>query len=118
MELVLRLAARAEAVGVPDVLARVRHHPGRITADLRHTHEHMARVYDAFLAHAPPADVARVARRVRAAVLADAGAERLGDGDYALAARLFGRALLGGARPDRWARAIARGARGRLRRGG
>lgn len=118
MELVLRLALHAEAVGVPDVLARVRHHPGRLTANLRHTHEHMARVYDAFLAHAPPPEVARAARRMRAAVLSNAGAERLGDGDYALAARLFARALVGGARPDRWVRAIARGARDRLRRGG
>jgi glycosyltransferase involved in cell wall biosynthesis len=117
LELVLRLALRTEAVGVPDVLARVRHHAGRITANLRHAHEHTARVYDRFLAHAPPPELARAARRVRAAVLADAGAERLGDGDYALAARLFGRALLGGARPDRWARAVVRGARGRLRRG-
>jgi len=118
LELVLRLALRAEAVGVPDVLARVRHHPGRLTAKLRHAHEHTARVYDAFLAHGPPPELARAARRVRAAVLADAGAERLGHGDYAVAARMFVRALLGGARPDRWARSIARGARDRLRRGG
>jgi glycosyltransferase involved in cell wall biosynthesis len=116
-ELVLRLALHAEALALGEVLARVRAHPGRITAACADPFERSALVYDLFLARSPPPELARAARRVRARLLADAGAQRLSRGEYGRAGRLFARALADGPSPARWLRAVARGVRGRLRGG-
>ncbi|HEX6747223.1 MAG TPA: glycosyltransferase family 2 protein [Longimicrobium sp.] len=113
-ELELRLALRADAAAVGEVVARVREHPGRSTAALADPFERSAAVYDCFLELDPPAELARVARRMRARQLADAGAHRLAGGEYAAAARLFARSLPH-APAAGWLRALARGARGRLR---
>jgi hypothetical protein len=117
-ELHLRLAMRADVLAVDQVLARVRDHGGRTTARTTHLFTTVVGTYDAFLETNPPADVARLVRRGRAVHLADAGAEQLARGAWITAARMFARALLGGVRPGHWARAVVRGARARLRRGG
>jgi len=92
-ELILRLALRAAVVAVPDILARVRDHPGRITAATAYPYEQSVLVYELFLAGKPDADLAAVARRVCARELARAGLQRLNAGDLARATVLFTRAL-------------------------
>lgn len=116
-ELHLRLALRADVLALDQPLARVRDHGERTTARAVELFTSVVGTFDAFLETGPPADVARLARRVRALHLADAGAEQLARGAWGAAARMFARSLLGGVRPGHWARAIARGARARLRRG-
>jgi glycosyltransferase involved in cell wall biosynthesis len=117
-ELHLRLALRADALAIDQTLARVRDHGGRTTAQAADLFTTVVGTFDAFLETNPPADVARLVRRGRAVHLTDAGAEQLARGAYARAAGMFARALRDGAPPGRWARAILRGARARLRRGG
>jgi glycosyltransferase involved in cell wall biosynthesis len=113
-ELALRLALRAEAAAVPDTLARVREHAGRSTRALADPYERTARVYELFPERDPPADLARLARRILARHLADAGAHRIAGGEYASAARLLGRSLRQAADPLLVARAAASGVRARL----
>jgi glycosyltransferase involved in cell wall biosynthesis len=117
-ELHVRLAMRADSLALDQTLARVRDHGARTTAGMTDVHTLTLATYDAFLETSPPADLARLARRGRAVHMADAGAEQFARGAWAAAAGMFARALLGGVRPGRWARAIVRGARARLRRGG
>ena len=117
-ELYLRLGPRARAVAVPDALARYREHSNR-TSSLRRTgpHELTALIYEVFLACGPDASHARLARRLRARSLADAGAQFLSAGKLGRAALLFGRSAQHGAELKDWARALARGVRdGALRR--
>jgi hypothetical protein len=114
-ELHVRLAIHAPALALDQTLARVRDHGDRTTAKQREPFTVLVPTYDAFLESGPPAPFARLARRSRALHLADAGAEQLALGRYAAAARMFARALRDGVSPVRWARAIARGARGRWR---
>jgi glycosyltransferase involved in cell wall biosynthesis len=114
-ELHVRLAIRAPALALDQTLARVRDHGDRTTARQAEPFTILVPTYDAFLESNPPARFARLARRGRALHLADAGAEQLALGRYAAAARMFARALRDGVPPMRWARAIARGARGRWR---
>jgi hypothetical protein len=113
-ELALRLALRADAAGVPETLARVREHAGRSTRALADPYERTARVYELFLELSPPAELARIARRILARHLADAGARRIAAGEYATAARLLGRSLRQAADPLLVARAAASGVRARL----
>ena len=117
-ELHVRLAMRADALALDQALTRVRDHEDRTTAAMPDPFTTTVPAYDAFLETNPPADLARLARRGRAVHLADAGAEQLARGAWVTAAGMFARALLGGVRPGRWARAIVRGGRARLRRGG
>jgi glycosyltransferase involved in cell wall biosynthesis len=117
-ELHLRLAMRADVLAIDQTLARVRDHGGRTTAQAQDLFTTVVGTFDALLETNPPADIARLVRRGRALHLADAGAEQLARGAYARAAGMFARALRDGVRPGRWARAILRGARARLRRGG
>jgi hypothetical protein len=116
-ELHVRLAMRADALALDQPLARVRDHGARTTAEMGEPYTLTLATYDGFLAADPPADLARLARRGRAVHLADAGAEQLARGAWARSAGMFARALLGGAPPVHWARAVVRGARARLRRG-
>ena len=92
-ELILRLATRAAAVAVPDIVVRVRDHPGRTTARTRFPYEQSALVYEMFLAGKPPAELAFVAHRCCARELANAGMKRLASGHPMRAAMLFGRSL-------------------------
>lgn len=71
-DLALRLAERAEALGMPDVLARVREHPGRMTADLTARYEKSARVYERFLARESDPTLREVAEGQIAILLAKA----------------------------------------------
>ncbi|MFL5538318.1 MAG: glycosyltransferase family 2 protein [Longimicrobiaceae bacterium] len=117
-ELHVRLAMRADALALDQTLARVRDHGSRTTAEMADVYTVTVATYDAFLATDPPPELARLARRGRAVHLAEAGAEQLARGAWARAAATFVRALLGGVPPGRWASAVVRGARARLRRGG
>jgi len=116
-ELHVRVALHADALAVDETLVRVGDHPGRTTSGMADPYSATVAAYDVFLATDPPAELARLARRGRAVHLADGGAEQLVRGAYAAAAGMFVRALLDGVRPGRWARAIVRGARARLRAG-
>jgi hypothetical protein len=80
-------------VAVPDILVRVRDHPGRTTAATAYPYEQSALVYELFLAGKPDADLAAVARGVCAQELARAGLQRLNAGYPARAAVLFTRSL-------------------------
>jgi glycosyltransferase involved in cell wall biosynthesis len=111
----LRLALLADALAVPEIVMKVREHPLRSTHAIADSAERSARVYDRFLALEPPAELAQVARRMRSRHLADAGAQRLAAGDYALARTLFARSLSGMPEIGRWSRAVARGLRERLK---
>jgi glycosyltransferase involved in cell wall biosynthesis len=77
LDLVLRLAAAAEAVAVPEVVALVREHESRTTAGLRYPHELTAQVYAKFLDREAEPKLRKLARARRARLLADAGIHRL-----------------------------------------
>lgn len=74
-DLALRLAEHAEALGLPDTLARVREHSGRMTRSTESPYEKSARVYERFLARASDPELRSVAEaeiarlRARAAAL-------------------------------------------------
>ena len=92
-ELNLRLALKAAVVAVPDILVRVRDHPGRTTTRTVHPYEHAALAYEIFLAGKPATGLASIARIVCARELANAGLQRLSAGDPIRAAILFSRSL-------------------------
>jgi glycosyltransferase involved in cell wall biosynthesis len=116
-ELNLRLALHADAVAVPDMLARMRQHSGRTTAELSDPHERSARVYEVFLAGKPPAELAKLARRYWTRELINAGRHKLAAGRLVPAARLFGLSLVRGAELPRWGGALVRGLSDWLRSG-
>lgn len=92
-ELALRLALAADVLALPEVFTRVREHPGRSTGAISDPFERSAMAYELFLELAPPADLARIARRVCARHLADGAAHRLARGEYPAAARLLVRSF-------------------------
>lgn len=94
VELTLRLAMAAEALGLPDILTRVREHADRTTATLSVPFERTAMVYDEFLALQLPTAVRRAARRVRARHLRNAAAQRRSRGHYGVAIRLLTRSVV------------------------
>ena len=116
-ELYLRIAARAQAIAVPEILARIREHSGRTTRGHADSYAIAALICELFLASNPEPSHARLARRVWTRKLADGGAKCLSTGEFTRAARLFGRSARHGANAIDWARALARGVRdGLLRR--
>ncbi|HEX6747222.1 MAG TPA: glycosyltransferase family A protein [Longimicrobium sp.] len=76
-ELEMRLALHAEALALPDVLARVRDHPGRMTARMPDTYEREAAAYELFLEAGPPEELARLARAMRSRSLVEALGRRM-----------------------------------------
>jgi glycosyltransferase involved in cell wall biosynthesis len=92
-EMNLRLALKAAVVAVPDILVRVRDHPGRTTALTAYPYEQGALAYELFLAGKPDTDLASIARGICARELANASAQRLAAGDLIRAAVLFSRSL-------------------------
>jgi hypothetical protein len=76
-EFELRLALHADAVALPQVLARVREHTGRSLARMPDTYEREALAYELFLEHSPPPALARLARAMRARSLAEALGRRM-----------------------------------------
>jgi glycosyltransferase involved in cell wall biosynthesis len=107
----LRLAAIAEAVAVPEVVTRVREHEGRRTGDLSFPHERTAIVFNRFRKRFPRGHAARLARRQEAALLTQAGAQRIERHHFAKGASLLLRALALGAPPLFWLRSAAAGLR-------
>jgi hypothetical protein len=118
-ELYMRFARHAHAAAVPEALARVREHRGRTTAMPYDPYQIKPLIYELFITSGADASHARLARRLLARSLADAGAHKLSAGELRPAARLFGRSLRHGVDAIHWARALARGIRdGVFRRGG
>ena len=106
-----RLALAAEAVALDRVLARVRDHPSRKTAGSDFAHEHTARVYRNFIAREPELPLSRIARKMLAIHLADAGADRIAARNFGVGAKLLGESVLLGAPAKHWLRAGVRGVR-------
>jgi glycosyltransferase involved in cell wall biosynthesis len=115
-ELAVRLARHGMALALPDVLVRVREHRGRTTAGVGDLVERTAVVYDLFLEGRPTRELATLARSIRACHLADAGARRLAQGEYAAGAALLARSFADAPLSRGWAGALLRGLRARLRR--
>jgi glycosyltransferase involved in cell wall biosynthesis len=117
-DIALRLARRSEAIAIPETLALIREHGGRMTRDIAAPHEHSAVVYELFLHDESDRELRVLARRGRARCLASAGAERLGAGEYRASASLFWNALIAAGPTGDWLRATVRGVRNRLWRAG
>jgi glycosyltransferase involved in cell wall biosynthesis len=111
LDFYLRLAARSEAIALPELLVRVREHAGRTTTSFPDPHERSAVVYEKFLTRGPEPELALLARRVFAGHLADAGTERLSAGEIGRAARFFAHARRNGDSAGHLIRALARGVR-------
>ena len=94
-EIVLRLAGASSVIAIPERLALVREHEGRLTKTLPYPHEHSAVPYEFFLARATDSELRRLARRRRADCLRKAGAQRLREGHFGYAAALFWRSAFG-----------------------
>ena len=90
-DLTIRLAQKADTIAVPDILVRVRHHPGRTTSNAQSAYEQAALVYEMFLNSNPPDELARVAHRYCARELASAAKQRLSSGHLLQATVLFSR---------------------------
>jgi glycosyltransferase involved in cell wall biosynthesis len=106
-DLVLRLAARAPVVAVPEVLTHLREHPARITAAAESPHALTCRVYERFLAREGDAELRRIARRRCAILLTDGAVHEARLGHRARAVRLLARSLRYRPPPLRWGRALA-----------
>lgn len=117
-EIALRLARYSEVLALPETLALIREHPGRMTRALAAPYEHSAVVYELFLRDEFERDLRLLARRRWAECLAKAGAERLQAGEYRASANLFWHALTKTGVTTCWLRAAAGGMRNRLRRMG
>jgi glycosyltransferase involved in cell wall biosynthesis len=114
----LRLAERADAVAVPQVLARVREHGGRMTGAMGAPHEKSARVYERFLQRNRAPGLRRVAFEQLARLLVDGAVHEARGGRRRRALRLLLRSLRYDPPPARWARAVVAVARAGVRLGG
>lgn len=81
-ELALRLALRAEALAVPDLLVRIREHTGRTTNAFDDGHERTAFVYRHFLNSKPGNKLERLVRRRMAHHLAEIAVNCMEKGKY------------------------------------
>jgi len=115
-DIALRLARRSQAIAIPETLALIREHRGRMTRDLAAPHEHSAMVYELFLRDESDRGLRVLAQRGRARCLAAAAAARFEAGEYGTSANLFWIALKQAGLTGDWLRAAARGVRNRLRR--
>jgi hypothetical protein len=87
MELILRLAAAADIVAIPEVLALVRDHGGRATNTKRNNHARAAASFNAFADSTGDARLRSRARRRAAELLVRAAADSITHGDYRSGAR-------------------------------
>jgi glycosyltransferase involved in cell wall biosynthesis len=106
-DLALRLATRAEAVAVPQTLARVREHPARMTASTDLPHEQTLRVYERFLQRERDPALRRVAMEQCARVLLEGAVYESVQGQTRHAFGMLRRSLAYAPPPVRWARAAA-----------
>jgi hypothetical protein len=116
MDIALRLARQFEARAIPETLALVREHVGRMTKVMTMPHEQSAVVYEFFVRDEPDPTLRRLAQRCLARCLANAGGERLQAGEYKVAASLLWSALTEAGPTSDWVTAIARGLRNRGKR--
>ena len=110
-ELALRLALKAEVTALPEVLVHVLEHEGRVTNRLKDGHERTALAYEIFLHSKPGKELKQLAKRRRASHLAEAASRRMNGGEYAIAGKLFARALANGAGWKQWLAALYHGIR-------
>lgn len=115
LDLEFRLALAADAVAVPEVLVSVRSHGDRKTAMADFPFERSALVYRKFLDRSPERRLRKAARSMLARLMADAGGERMAEGDIVKGLQLAGQSLLMGCSPSHWLRANVRGLRGVFR---
>lgn len=106
-DLALRLAERAEALALPETLARVREHPARMTASTESPHEHTLRVYERFLERERDPALRRVAFDRMARLLVDGAVYEAAAGRHGRAAGMLRRSLRYDPPPARWLRAAA-----------
>jgi glycosyltransferase involved in cell wall biosynthesis len=92
-ELALRLALKAEALAVPEVLLRVREHTNRTTNAFDDGHARTAFVYEHFLNSKPGNKLERLARRRMAHHLAEIAVNCIKKGKYFPAIRQLIKAL-------------------------
>jgi len=98
-DLVIRLAIRAEALAVPDLLVRVREHTGRSTNAFEYGNDRTASVYEHFIRTHPDKVLVKIARRRMAGELAEAAVKRIMQKKYSEAGRKLWKAFLNG---DHW----------------
>lgn len=106
-DLALRLAGRAEALAVPETLARVREHPTRMTASTDRPHEQTLRVYERFLQRERDPALRRIAMEQCARVLVEGAVYESGHGQTWRALGMLRRSLAYAPPRARWARAAA-----------
>jgi glycosyltransferase involved in cell wall biosynthesis len=95
-ELVIRLALRAEALAVPDLLVRVREHAGRSTNAFEYGNDRTAAVYKQFLRIRPVKELAKIARRRMANELTEAAVKRIRQRKYSEAISRLWKAFING----------------------
>jgi len=95
-ELVIRLALRAEALAVPDLLVRVREHAGRSTNAFEYGNDLTAAVYKQFLRIRPVKELAKIARRRMANELTEAAVKRIRQRKYSEAISRLWKAFING----------------------
>jgi glycosyltransferase involved in cell wall biosynthesis len=98
-ELVIRIALRAEALAIPDILVRVREHYGRSTNAFEYGNERTAAVYEYFIRTRPEKKLAKIARRRMAGELTEAAVKRIRQRKYSQAANRLWKAFING---DHW----------------
>jgi hypothetical protein len=108
-EFTLRLAMKAEAVVIPEILLRVREHAGRVTKSLRDANERSALAYEIFINQKPGKELERLARKQQAFELSEASVYRFADGKNRLALKHLGRALFLRDNFRHWLSALKRG---------
>lgn len=97
-EFVLRLSRKAEAVALPQCLARVLEHPGRVTHSIGYGYEKSVAPYDIFLEQEPDPALRKIAIEQRAWLLSEAAVRRAARSDYTTAFRQLGWSM----GTDRW----------------
>jgi hypothetical protein len=109
LDLVLRLAAAADAVATTDAVMAVREHRARFTATIEHPHELSALVFERLLFREGDEELRALAAARLGRLLADAAARRVARLHFAHALRLLVRSLrLGtGPRYALWCLAVA-----------
>ena len=116
LDLAIRLAEIADAIAVPDVLAIVRDHGGRMTRARADPDERAAIVFKKALERSRDPALAKIARRRWTDHLARAGANMLAEGDVARAGTLLWRSLIHGAEIAPWLHSLGSGLRRLSRR--
>ena len=95
-EFVLRLALKAEALALPELLVRVREHTGRATGAFEYGHDRTAAVYKHFIESRPESSLVKIARKRMAGEMAESAKNSLRKKRYWQAIRKLGQALMNG----------------------